>query len=138
MNPLNDELFDDDHLREQIKKLDKMSREEQAKWAGRVLKKLDMIIADPNLSEEQRQGLEETFSVSRAQLAGLALSVWLPFGTPRKIIMLICLIVGVYNVFMGNLWYLLLLVVVAFFSPRLLGELSTLIGEFQRIHPGKK
>jgi hypothetical protein len=65
-----------------------------------------------------------------AAFAGNSLSSWLPIGFARKIIFLLLLIATFLGLFLEPQWYqLVLLLIAAIMSPRVVGEVAYFIGK---------
>ena len=95
---------------------------EEAKKSSEEMAKL---LREGNLTAEEKQKLETL----QAGLAGALLSSWLPFGWGRRAIMITLLFVGAYGLVEGNSYLLLSWLLLPFFSPRLIGELSYYVGK---------
>ena len=102
-----------------------MTREEfeEAKKQSAEIAKL---LKDGNLAAEDRQKLETL----QAQLAGVLLSPWLPFGWRQRSIMIVLFLVGAYGLMPGDGYFLFAWVLLLFFSPRFVGELAYALGKF--------
>lgn len=87
------------------------------------------IMEDKELADE----MEEVSPGIKAQMAGYLLSPWLPHGATRKILMIIIALVGLVGggVYGQKLFFLLLLIL-PFFSPRIIGEVARFIGMISR------
>ncbi len=103
----------------------KREKYEEAKSQSEEIAKL---LKEGNLTAEERQKLETL----QAQLAGVLLHPWLPFGWVRRSIMVVLLLIGVYGLLEGNNYFLLAWVLLLFFSPRFVGEFSYALGKFFR------
>jgi hypothetical protein len=96
--------------------------------AKRQTKKIANLLQEGNLTPEERQ----KFETLQAQLAGVLLHPWLPFGWARRLTMFVLLLIGVYGLMEGNNYLLLAWLFMLFFSPRFIGEFLRLIGMFLR------
>ena len=92
--------------------------------ANKQLAEITNFLSAEGISEEVRQNLERR----RAQLAGMVLSNWLPFGWQRLTIMIVLVLVGVYGILDGNSNLLFAWLLLPFFSPRASGELAHAFG----------
>jgi len=90
------------------------------------LEEISQLLANSNLSYEERQRLE----LLQAQLSGELMTPWLPYGVVRKLLMLIFVFLGVVGVLAGNVYTALLLIFAILFSPRVVGELAYRLGKF--------
>jgi len=97
---------------------------DQAKRAFDALSKLEQT---GTLTEEQ----QEEFPKLKASLAGVLMSSWLPADFGRKTIMLVIFLVAVLGAFIANGKFLLLLLLLPLFSPRMMGELMVFIGRMK-------
>jgi len=57
-----------------------------------------------------------------AQIAGYLLSQWFPVGNGRRLLMAAIAITAVGGALAGHFWLLWLMLLLPFFSPRLVGE----------------
>jgi hypothetical protein len=64
----------------------------------------------------------------KAQMAGYLMSPWLPHGTTRKIIMVVIVLIALVGVVYSCKLFILLLLILPFFSPRIVGEIARFIG----------
>lgn len=96
--------------------------EEARKQSAEIAK----LLKEGNLTAEDRQKLEAL----QAQLAGVLLSPWLPFGWGRRSIMIVLFLVGATGLVQGNGYFLFAWVLLLFFSPRFVGELAYALGKF--------
>lgn len=90
-----------------------------------VLDKITQALDEGNLSEDEKQNLE----LSRTQLSGQLLSIWLPFDWTRRSIMATLFLVGIYGLIQGNTHFLWAWPALVLFSPRMVGEISLFIGK---------
>jgi len=98
---------------------EKMHRQEQ-EALKKTMEVLEKAIQDGTLQGEARIKAEQTINMA----AGRLLSVWLPIGWGRRVIMSILLLFGLYGLIIGNPLFLICWVIAATFSPRMMGELS--------------
>lgn len=89
------------------------------------LEEVSQLLANPNLSYEERERLE----LYQTQLSGQLMSPWLPYGFVRKILMLVFVFLGVSGLFEGNAYFVLLLIFAVLFSPRVVGSLAYGLGK---------
>ncbi len=96
---------------------------------GQMLQIINQLRQDNTLTDEQREELD----IAAAGIAGYLMSDWLPKGLIRKILMFLFLIVGIIGVVKSSLWFGLLVIFAATFSPRIVGEalnfIATLSGK---------
>ena len=95
---------------------------EEAKKNSELIAKL---LSEGNLSEEEKQ----KFEILQAQLAGVLLNPWLPFGWGRRSIMIILFLIGIFGLIEGNNFLMLSWLLLPIFSPRFIGEASCLLGK---------
>ncbi len=102
-----------------------MTREEleEAKTQSAEIAKM---LKEGNLTADERHKLETL----QAQLAGVLLHPWLPFGWGRRSIMIVLFLVGAIGLAQGNSYFLLAWVLLLFFSPRFVGEFAYALGRF--------
>lgn len=101
--------------------MDKKSNQEHKE----LLKELNKVLQDENLSQEER----ETLELHVARVSGLLLNTWLPIGVMRKTFMLSFILIGFAGFFSSNQWLFFSFLIAGIFSPRLIGEIALLIGE---------
>jgi hypothetical protein len=89
---------------------------------------LRAALADPDLAPERRARLEQHLS----EVTGALTSPLLPSGVGRKLMMLAAVVVALAGPALGEPWLLLLLVLAATFSPRIVGEALYFVGALQR------
>ena len=80
------------------------------------------------LTPEERAEL----SATNAQLSGTLMSVWVPFGTARRMIMATLVAIGLYGIVERDWQLLLAWVGAAALSPRLVGEVVFAFGSLAR------
>ncbi len=66
----------------------------------------------------------------KAEISGYLLSQWLPSGWGRKIAMAIIFLIAVLGSFKST-WFLLLLLLLPLFSPRIVGEVARFFGKLK-------
>ena len=84
------------------------------------------LLKEGNLSPEERQKLEEV----HAQLAGFLMSPWLPVDWGRRGIMICIFFMGLYGIIKAYTLIALLWLLLPLFSPRIQGEVLSIIGRF--------
>jgi hypothetical protein len=96
------------------------------KGKGREIVELINQLCKDNafLPEKQRQELDRVASM----IAGYLMRPWLPGGLTRKVLMFLLLIIGLIGALKWSLWFGLLIIFAATFSPRLVGESLLFIG----------
>ena len=105
-----------------------MKREEHER-AKEALAAIHHSLETEPLTKQQREQLE----YHAAALSGSLFSTWLPVSTPRRLIMLGIIALGLqqawwYSNYQPLLWWLLL----PAFSPRIVGETDYALGRFSR------
>lgn len=100
-----------------------MNKDQHEKLMG-VQNEIRTALKDPTLTPENRRELENL----QVQLAGQAMSSWLPIGWPRRILALIATLVGFYGLISGPTYLVFALLFAATFSPRIVGEILYLSG----------
>ena len=96
--------------------------------AKKVQGDISQLLKKGNISSDEQQHLQSV----QAQLSGLLLSVWLPFGWGQRMAMFALLLIGLYGLSEGSYYLLLAWVGMAIFSPRLVGEISFFLGRISR------
>jgi hypothetical protein len=86
------------------------------------------MLKDGNLSAEERKKFE---SLS-AQLAGKLASAWLPCDWGRRSIMLLIFLIGVVGFVVGSIPMVCGWILLPLFSPRITGEVNSLVGYLVR------
>ncbi|MFA5080778.1 MAG: hypothetical protein WC472_04140 [Candidatus Paceibacterota bacterium] len=104
-----------------------MSEELTNKEVGEKLKKINKILKEDNLPEDLKDALKET----EIALAVLSMNCWLPKDLGRKIIMLVILIIGISGAMAGNTRWLLILLILPFFSPKIIMKLAIIAGRLK-------
>lgn len=74
----------------------------------------------------------------QAAVSGQILSSWAPHGNVRKIILVILLAIGFYNLFNGSWLCLLFFFLAAIMSPRIIGECAFAMGRLASFFGGSK
>lgn len=82
---------------------------------------------DKELSDE----MEKVSPGIKGAMAGFMLRSWLPLGTARKVIMGVIILVALIGTIFDKRW-LLMLLVVCIFSPRIVGEFTYALGSISR------
>lgn len=98
--------------------------EEAIKTQHEILNRLN----DEATTQEDRQKLEAW----NTQLSGQLLSIWFPFNWGRRLIMAGLFLLGLYGLTSGQFYFLFAWLGAAIFSPRLMGELTFLVGKASR------
>lgn len=80
---------------------------------------------DLNLTEEERIKFERL----QSEIAGTMMSSWLPAGSARKVVALILFIAGLFGFLKISGFFILLWLLLPFFSPRLVGEIAIFFGK---------
>jgi len=89
-------------------------------------KVIKAIVENPALADE----LERVHPGVKAQMSGYLLSPLLPHGVARKIVIIIIILIGVLGYLMtGSGYFLLALLLLPMFSPRLVGEAARALGK---------
>jgi hypothetical protein len=84
------------------------------------------IMENPELADE----MEKVQPGVKAQMSGYLLSPWLPHGAARKVVMIVIALVAVLGYLMtGSGYFLLALLLLPMFSPRLVGEAARALGK---------
>ena len=96
--------------------------------AKKALEQIQEMLKDKTLTDEERQELE----IHEDKLAGALLSTWLPVGVLRKLLMMTFVLVAVYGFVSGMNWLIASSVIAGMFSPRLVGEVTYLLGRLSR------
>jgi hypothetical protein len=94
------------------------------KLSNELIRTLDLLANDPAAN----QATKENLSSLRGEIAGYQLSFWLPRGAGRKTLMLLAVIVAVVSAVIWNQLWLLMFILAATFSPRIVGEGARLLG----------
>ena len=100
-----------------------MNKEEH-KQLKDVLEELTKESQNENLTQEQRQEIE----LHIARVSGKLLSIWIPIGITRKILMASFFLIGLLGFFTQYEWLIYLILIAGLFSPRLTGEISYMLG----------
>jgi hypothetical protein len=90
---------------------------------GQMLQIINLLRQDKTLTDEQREELDRV----AAGIAGYLMSDWLPEGLTRKIVMFLFLTVGIAGVVKSSLWFGLLVIFAATFSPRIVAEVLNIV-----------
>ena len=90
------------------------------------------ILEDKKLSDE----MEKVSPGIKAQMAGIMARSWFPYGTTRKVIMGVIILVAFIGAISDKRW-LLMLVVACIFSPRIMGEFLGALGLVSRFLFGR-
>ena len=97
---------------------------EEYKQLKDVLEELTKESQNENLTQEQRQEIEHHI----ATVSGTLLSIWIPIGITRKILMASFFLIGLLGFFTQYEWLIYLILIAGLFSPRLTGEISYMLG----------
>jgi hypothetical protein len=95
--------------------------------AKEVLEEIRRELETEPLTPQQREKLE----LHAATLAGALLHPWLPVPWSRRLIMAAIIAFGFQQAFVGNYESLLWFVLLPFFSPRIMGEATYLLGKLK-------
>lgn len=104
-----------------------MDKQEQ-KALKKSIEELQKAIQDGTLQGEARIEAERTIDMA----AGRLLSVWLPVGWSRRVIMLVLFLFSLYGLIIGKPLSLICWVIAVMFSPRIMGEVSFFLGKITR------
>ena len=102
-----------------------MNKEEQKILKG-CLEELNNELQNETLTQEQKQEIE----LQIAKVSGQLLSIWLPIGITRKILMLSFFLIGLLSFFTQYEWLFWSFLIAGSFSPRLVGKISFWFGSF--------
>ena len=102
----------------------RIMNKEQQKELKDVLEELTKESQNENLTHEEREILE----LHMARVAGSLMSIWLPIGITRKILMASFFLIGLLGFFTQYEWLIYLILIAGLFSPRLTGEISYRLG----------
>jgi len=86
---------------------------------------ISRLLKEGNLTAEERQ----RFEVLQAQLSGILLSPWIPFGWGRRGAMIVLFVLGGLGLAGGNMYFLFAWLIMFCFSPRLVGEFAYYLGK---------
>ena len=100
----------------------------QYESAKKSLNEISAELKRTDLSEDERQRLK----ILQAQLSGSLLSVWIPFGVARRIVMALLILTGIYGLLTGNYILAAAFIFAALFSPRIIGETAFWLGKLSR------
>jgi hypothetical protein len=89
-----------------------------------VLKEIRHELDTQPLTAEQRKELE----MHAAALSGYLLRPWLPVSWTRRLLMVAIVLLGAQQAWVGNYEPLLWLLLLPFFSPRIVGECAFAFG----------
>lgn len=64
----------------------------------------------------------------KAKIAGVIMSTWLPYGWFRRFVMFVLLAICILGGLFVDVKFFLLVFLIAFFSPRIVGEVAIFIG----------
>jgi hypothetical protein len=101
---------------------------EEYKQLKDVLEELTKESQNENLTQEQRQEIEHHI----ATVSGQLLSIWIPIGITRKILMASFFLIGLLGFFTQYEWLIYLILIAGLFSPRLTGEISYMLGRMSK------
>lgn len=88
---------------------------------------INELLKNENLLETERKSLEERKII----LAVIEANRWLPMDNGRKIIMLIILIIGISGAMAGSVKWLLILLILPFFSPKIIMNIAIVVGRIK-------
>jgi hypothetical protein len=109
-----------------------MLTREQRKEAEAALADVQQTLRRADLTNDERMTME----LHAARLAGLLLGDWFPAGWFRRTLAAGLAGWAIVGPFVGFPYALLLLAIVAAFSPRIVGELSLFVGQPARVLVG--
>lgn len=96
---------------------------------GNYDKAFKKILENKDIADE----MEKVSPGIKAQMAGYLLSSWLPRDATREIIMVIIALVAIVGGFIyGQKLFYLLLLILPFFSPRIVGEVAMFLGRISK------
>ena len=101
-----------------------MTNKETYAEAKRVLAGIQHQLDTQPLTAEKRKELER----HAAALAGVLLHPWLPVDSVRRLIMLGVVLLGLQQAWVGNYQAMALWLLLPFFSPRIVGEVTHFCG----------
>lgn len=78
----------------------------------------------PGVDEETKEELDRI----RDMATGTLLTKWLPTDTPKRFVVAMLFATAVLGAVLKNIWFLLLLVPIAFMSPRIVGGIAYALG----------
>lgn len=73
--------------------------------------------------------IDKQFGEIETDLTGLIMSKWLPYGIVRRIIMLVVFLLGLYGAIKINVLFILLWLLLPFFSPRIAAMVTVFFGK---------
>jgi hypothetical protein len=104
-----------------------MNKEEQKELKG-VLEELNNELQNENLTQEQKKEIE----LRKARISGTLMSIWMPIGIGRKILMGSFFLIGSLGFFTQYEWLIWSFLIAGLFSPRLVGEISHKFGRMNK------
>lgn len=115
-------------LKEEAKQRDEAAKHLLREKGRQMLELIQESLRNNSLTIEQRQELERTASM----LAGYQMSFWFPTTMIRKVLMVLFLAVGVIGAFQWSPWFGLFILLGCSFSPRIVGEVLSFIGQLSK------
>jgi len=97
---------------------------EQQQELKDLLTEIGKELENKNLIQEQRERLE----LDRAKISGQLMSIWLPLGITRKILMGTFFLIGLFGFFTQYDWLIWSFLFAGLGSPRLVGEILHTFG----------
>jgi len=94
----------------------------------KIYKILKKISENKEFSDE----MEKVSPGIKAQMAGIMCRSWLPFGTTRKVIMAMIVLIALIGTILFDKRWLLILLIACTFSPRIMGEFLSVLGLISR------
>jgi len=104
-----------------------MNKEEQ-KVLKDTLELLTKESQDENLTQERREEIE----LLMARVSGQLLSIWLPIGITRKILMASFFLIGLLGFFTQYQWLIYSILIAGCFSPKLVGLITYWFGRMNK------
>jgi hypothetical protein len=115
-------------LKEDAKQGEKAARRVLNEKGPQTLELIREALQEDHLTNEQRQDLER----SASEIAGYLARSWLPQALWRKVIMSLSLGIGILGTLLWSPWFVLLVLHGGLFSPRIVGEVSVVIGKLSK------
>lgn len=116
------------NIEKEIKERDVIAKSSLREKGPQILELIHKSLREDNLTIEERKQLEKTASM----LAGYQMSFWLPLTLIGKLLMFLCLIVGIIGFFQWSPWLGLFIPFACSFSPRIVGEALFFIGKLNK------